>query len=527
MNQYESVIQALEDPAAYPEPPGTIEHSQTHISHLFLTSSYVYKVKKPVDFGFLDFSTLEKRRYFCYEELRLNQRLSPEVYLDVLEVRRDSQERVAFGGPGTVVDYAVKMRRLPAERSLDHLLATNQVTEEMIRGLARQIGDFHRQAQTGPDIAAHGSPEAVAAVVEQNFEQTLRYHRRTLSPLKFQRLKAYSLNFLQNKEGLLEQRMREGWVRDGHGDLHSAQVFLTEKGAQIIDCIEFSEAFRQTDILADAAFMAMDLDQVGRHDLSLAFVDAWRERTGDASDEALLDFYKVYRAYVRGKVESFRLDDPHLSEEEKRAAAMRAQRYFNLAYSYIYVSGKPKLVLIAGMIGTGKSTIARNVACDGGLAMLSSDLIRKQLAGIPSTERQYTSFQGGLYSPEFSKRTYQELFRRAAQYLQEGRSVLLDATFSRQALREEAAAYALQRGAEFWVVECVAAEEHIRARLLRRERHDGSVSDGRWEIYEREKHTFEPVDEVPPDRHIIEDTSRNTIRECAASVLQRLGLDQA
>ena len=525
--QYDAVIAALERPDAYPEPPGAIEHMQTHISHLFLTRHFVYKVKKPVDFGFLDFTTLELRKHFCFEELRLNRRLSPSVYLDVIELRQDPLGRVTLGGQGKAIEYAVKMRRLPADRAMSNLLANNQLTEAMVEQLAAQIGAFHKTAATDARISSFGAPEAIAAVIAQNFEQTQKYRKRSISPKKYQRLQAYSEAFLQQQRNLLEQRQQQGLVRDGHGDLHSAQVFITEQGAQIIDCIEFLEAFRYTDILADAAFMAMDLDQAGRHDLSLIFMDAWRNATGDTRNDALLDFYKVYRAYVRGKVESFRLDDPALLEEERRSVTARAQRYFNLAYLYISQTAKPKVVLMSGMVGTGKSTVARQIACDGGMAVLSTDIIRKQLAGIPPTERNYASFGGGIYTPEFSKRTYDTLFSRAAQYLKEGRSVLLDATFGKRSAREAAANFAAQHSAEFWVVECVAEEDQIKQRLLRRERRGRSISDGRWEIYEQEKTTFEPLTETSRERHIVQDTTHAPARDCAQEVLTQLGIEPA
>ncbi len=526
-DQYDAVIAALQQPDAYPEPAGAIEHQQTHISHLFLIKDYVYKVKKPVDFGFLNFTTLELREHFCQEELRLNRRMSPSIYLEVVEVRQDGNGRITLGGSGATIEYAVKMRRLPASRAISHLLATNSFTTEMTEQLATQIGAFHKSAGTGAHISIHGSPEAIEAVIAQNFEQTKRYRKRTISLKKHQRLQAYSQDFLREHRDVLEQRQQQGWVRDGHGDLHSAQVFMTNDGAQILDCIEFLEAFRCTDILADAAFMAMDLDQAGRHDLSLIFMDAWRKQTGDTSNNALLDFYKIYRAYVRGKVESFRLDDPNVPDDEKRAISARAQRYFNLAYQYISVAPKPKLVLMSGMVGTGKSTVARHLACDGGMAVLSTDIIRKQLAEMPPTERNYSSFGSGIYTPEFSKRTYDELFARAAQYLREGRSVLLDATFGRRSSREDAAAFAERQGADFWVVECVANEEQVKQRLFRRERRGSSVSDGRWEIYEQEKATFEPLDELPASRHILQDTTRVPAKECAQSVLAQLGIEPA
>ena len=525
MSQYEDVIQALGNSSAYPERPHNIQHLQTHISHLFLTEDHVYKVKKPVDFGFLDFTTLDLRRTFCYEELRLNQRISPDVYLEVVEVCRTLDGRVLVGGPGVVLEYAVKMRRLPAERSMDRLLEANQVTEDMVRDLACIIALFHLNAESSPEIGAFGSLEAVRDPVEENFRQTEKYVSRTISAFKYQRLQQYSREFLQAQSALLERRVAQGRIRDCHGDLHCAQVFFTERGVRIIDCIEFTKRFRYSDVVSDMAFMAMDLDQFGRHDLSRVFVETWLDVTKDSDALKLLDFYKVYRAYVRGKVEGFRLDDPHISQEDKQAASKRARSYFDLAYFYIQRSA-PKLVLCGGLVGTGKSTIARYVAADAGMAVVSSDVVRKRLAGVPATERHFEAFGTGFYAPEFSQRTYGELLRLARQYLEEGHSVVLDASFGRRSEREVAAALARETGAEFWAVECVSTEQDIKNRLERRVRRGGGVSDGRWEIYQRQKPAFEPLSEVAEDHHVVADTSAGSVAESVRAVLQRLGIPQ-
>ena len=527
MSDYESVIQALESPGAYPERPAQIEHLQTHISHLFLTPEHVYKVKKPVDFGFLDFSTLEKRRAFCYEELALNRRLGPDVYLEVVKVRRGPGGRIAIAGSGEVMEHAVKMRRLPADRSLDRLLTSGQVTEDMVRDLGRIIGEFHLKAEASPKINDYGSPEAIADTVDENFRQTAAYINLTISSTKYGRLKEYSEAFQQRGRGLFERRIDEGRIRDCHGDLHCAQVFFTDRGVRIIDCIEFTQRFRYSDVASDIAFMAMDLDQAGRHDLSRVFVDACLEVTKDAEAQELLDFYKVYRAYVRGKVESFRLDDLHIPQQERDAASQRARGYFNQAYFYTQKRFPPKLVVCAGMVGTGKSTIARYIAADGGLTVISSDVVRKRLAGVAPMERHYEAFGAGLYSPEFSRRTYDEVLRLARQYLMEGHSVVLDATFGSRSQREAAAALAGETQADFWAVECVASEQEIHERLRRRQGRQASVSDGRWEIYQREKATFEPLSEVPEHRHVTVSTSSRSVAESVRFTLQELEVEPA
>ena len=524
MTDYEDVVQALGDPSAYPERPAQIEHIQTHISHLFLTPDYVYKVKKPVDFGFLDFTTLEKRLFFCREELRLNRRTSPDVYLDIVPIARDASGTIRLGGAGEALEHALQMRRLPSERSLDNLLNANKVSEEMASELGQLVGRFHLVAETSEEINRYGSPAGMYDLVEENFRQTKPFIGRTISPSLHKKLEGYSMQFLRENRALMEQRVAEGRVRDCHGDLHSAQVFHTDQGVRIIDCIEFTKRFRHSDVAYDMAFMAMDLDQYGRHDLSRAFVEAWLEVTDDRGALQLHDFYKATRAYVRGKVEGFRLDDPSIAAEEKDAAAKRARSYFDLAYFYTQQRATPKLILCAGLVGTGKSTIARYVAADAGMAAISSDMVRKRLAGIPATERHFDAFGGGLYTAEFSRRTYEEVIRLARQHLEEGHSVVIDAAFARQEQRALVSELAKETRAELWTVECTATEDDIRERLERRVRRGGSVSDGRWEIYQHQKTSYEPITEFPHERHIVVHTSAGSVSDSVRYVLHRLGM---
>lgn len=521
---YDELVAALESPAAYPGAPERVEHTQTHVSHLFMTAGDVYKVKKPVDFGFLDFTTPESREHYCREELRLNRRLSPEVYLDVVDICADATGTVRVGGPGQVLERAVHMRRLPAAAAMTELLAGNRLTEDMVAELGRMIGRFHLGAGTSREIAAYGLPDAIAGPVRENFTQTEAYRRRTILPYKWHDLREYGERFLAEQRHLLERRAADGWVRECHGDLHAGNVFFTDAGIRVIDCIEFNPAFRCIDVASDMAFMAMDLDAANRHDLSRVFVDAWLRETGDRGALQVLDFYKAYRAIVRGKVESFRLDDAATRDDERDGIVLRARGYFNLAFRYIQRPGRPRLILCGGLIGTGKSTIARYIANDAGMGVISSDVVRKRLAGARPTERHYDDFEGGIYTPEFSARTYAEQLRLAGQFLEEGRSVVLDATFSKRASRQAAAELAAAANADLWVVECVADDDDLRERLRRRESRGESISDGRWEIFERERAAFQPMDEVPAGRHVVVRTTGKPVRESVSFTLQHLGL---
>jgi aminoglycoside phosphotransferase family enzyme/predicted kinase len=515
-------VRDLLHPDAYPpeERPARVELVETHISWLFLTGQYVYKVKKPVDFGFLDFTTPERRRHFCQEEVRLNRRLSPSVYLGVVEVRWDGA-RHTLAGPGAVVDYAVKMVQLPRERTLAALLREGKVSEAQIREVARRIAAFHAAADTGPAITAMGGLDTVRYNVRENFAQTERYVGLTLSPEAYDLLWAYSEAFMDVHAPLFTRRQAQGRVRDGHGDLHAGQIYLVD-GVLFLDCIEFNERFRWADVCADLAFLAMDLDFHGHPSLAHALGEEYRQASGDEELFLLLDFYKAYRAYVRGKVESFRLDQPGLPEEERRAVVQRASRYFALAEGYARAPLRgPLLVLLTGLIGSGKSTLARRLAPLLRGEVISSDEVRKALAGLPPTARRWEAWGTGLYSPEMDRRTYAAMGEKAHALLREGKVVVLDASYRTAWWRREALAVADALGAPAFVVEVTAPEDALQERLRRRQEEPPGPSDGRLDILAPFREHFEPLTDIPPGRLVRVDTSRPP-RETARAALEGL-----
>ena len=306
---------------------------QTQMSFIFLTGDYVYKVKKPVDLGYLDYTTLDKRRFFCQQEIELNRRLCPEIYLEVVPIA-SSRGQIRLGGEGEIIEYAVKMKQLPEERMMDKLLPQDLVTEEMVGRVAEKLAAFHNKARTSPDISAYGKLDAIMINTEENFTQTEKYMSISISDTKYNRIKAYTDNFVATNKSLFNKRIMDGRIRDCHGDLHAAHVCISN-GIYIYDCIEFNDRFRYGEVASEIAFLAMDLDRYQRADLSRAFVNAYVRLSRDKELLRLLNFYKCYRAYVRGKVTSFMLDDLHVSEEEKTSALAAARRYFELAESYI------------------------------------------------------------------------------------------------------------------------------------------------------------------------------------------------
>ncbi|MBI5286528.1 MAG: AAA family ATPase [Deltaproteobacteria bacterium] len=490
------LIEALLNPTAYPDSPEVIELQQTHISYLFFTPHYVYKVKKPVDFGFLDFTTLEKRQFFCHQEVILNRRLAPDVYIGVEAITQGGEE-VRMGGKGKIIEYAVKMRRLPLDRMMDRLLANRgEVSEDMIKRVANVIADFHKRATTSPYISSFGEPEIIRVNTEENFQQTKPYIRRTITQRQWEEIGEYTGTFLKDKEGLFLKRIEEGRIKDCHGDIHSEHICITN-GIYIFDCIEFNERFRYSDIVADIAFLTMDLDLYNRHDLSLAFQDAYEGASGDRGVKELLDFYECYRAFVRGKVEGFKLEQREIHEEEKKKARRKANRYFHLSHLYATGGYRPILLVFSGLTGTGKTTVAQALSRETMMDVISSDVVRKGLAGIPVTEHRFEGFEEGIYIGAFTERTYNEMINRAEGILKTGRSVILDATFSKRIYRQRAMELARRLGAGFHLIWCVCPEDVIRERLERRLTEGGVPSAGRWEVYLKQKEGFEGIDEAP------------------------------
>ncbi|MEA3253948.1 MAG: AAA family ATPase, partial [Chloroflexota bacterium] len=320
------------------------------------------------------------------------------------------------------------------------------------------------------------------------------------------RIKSYSNDFIDGNAGLFARRVKEGRIKDCHGDLHAAHICFTSDIC-IYDCIEFNDRFRYCDVASEIAFLAMDLDRYQRADLSKHLVDSYVELSQDGGLPKLLNFYKCYRAYVRGKVESFKLDDPYISAQEKKKILGIAQRYFALAYTY--AGGRPHLIITTGLVGTGKTTVAQALGRQLGCTVISSDVTRKSLAHIPATEHRFEEFGGGIYSQDFSARTYNEMFARAGKILSQDQSVIVDASFARKEDRLKAENLAEEKEAGFIVLECVLDEKETIRRLEQRLRGKTS-SDGRPEVLETQKQNFDPVTEFTPQQHLVLDTSQPT-----------------
>jgi len=325
------VVEALTKPEAYDEEPGQIELIQTHISFVFLTRNFVYKVKKAVDLGFLDFTTLEKRRVFCEKELELNRRLCGDMYQEVVPINK--ADAIKIKGKGETIEFAVKMRKMPQERMMNRLLEEKKVNGKLVDRIARIIADFHSKAETSGRISKFGSFAIIETNWKENFEQTMEFVGKTISVKDFEMIHERIDRFMERNATFFRKRVSNGRVRDCHGDIHSGNIFVTDR-IYIFDAIEFNERFRYSDVASDVAFLAMDLDFKERIDLSNFFVKRYVKYSEDLDLMRLLPFYKCYRAYVRGKVISFKLKDPNVNSEEERIAIEEAKAYFRLASTY-------------------------------------------------------------------------------------------------------------------------------------------------------------------------------------------------
>jgi len=480
------LIEQMLDPQTYPEPTKTVLHLQTHISHLFLTDLHVYKIKKPVDFGFLDFTTLEKRRFYCYEELRLNRRLSPDIYLGVVELRDAGSGVVRFGGDGQLIEYAVKMVRMPEERMMSRLLQLGQVSMADIDAIAAKVACFHGHAEQGKGSALFGTVEAIKANWLENLRQSAPYLGRTLSSHDLHLIGEWALQRLEDDRTLFQQRVQNGFIRECDGDLHSENICLDDQ-VHIFDCIEFNEKFRYSDTAADVAFLAMDLENHGRRDLAERFVEQYCELSGDSDLRQVLPLYLTNRAFIRGKVESFRLDDSQIPDEEKKSAQQRAERFFQLARGFVLREKLSRtLFLTCGPTGCGKSAVAAELSFQLGIEQFSSDRERKQCAGVALTDHG-----ADIYTADWNEVTYRRLRELAQEQLIAGKSVVVDATFRHASDRKSFARMGEMVGAAVVILYLDCPADLARQRLEQRARQGSAVSDGTWQIYQKQMEDFE------------------------------------
>ncbi len=470
----DALVRDLLDPGNYPDPrPSAVKLATTHASWVFLTDTDAWKLKRPVDYGFLDFTTPEKRRLDCEAELVLNRRLAPDVYLGVVPVRRDARGH-SFSRGGEIVDHAVRMRRLDDDDSAAAWIRDGRPLGPELAGLASRLADFHR---SHPGKAELGSPEALAVSVEENFAQLEPRLGQGVDEATFRGVRAWQERFLRDRADLLRGRVARGFISEGHGDLRLDHWYVG--GSLLIDCIEFNERFRHMDGAADLAFLAMDLEVHGHPEMASWLLSRYAERRDDPGLYRVIDFYLSYRAWVRGKVALFQASDPGRAGAKRREAAT----HFALAESYTRPPDRPRPVIaVGGLIGSGKSTLAEAIAYSLALPLVSSDRLRKLASAVAPA-----------YDEASRRAVYDELFRRAEPVLESARGVVLDASFWKQELRFAARDLAARHGRPFLFVETECDEATIRSRLRAR---SGGDSDAREDLLERFTSWYEPVAEL-------------------------------
>lgn len=492
-----ALVDFLKRPDSWPDPPGKVEHIQTHASHLFIGTSLVYKIKKAVDYGFLDYSTLEKRRGYCHREVELNRRLSEGVYLGVVPIIRTGEGTYRFGtlredGPsddgksdeGEIVEYAVVMNRLKEGHFLLDYLRAGRLTEDHLEQVARKLARFYRSREPDPEVLEYGLPKNIWFNTEENFRQTELFIGTTISRPVFRAIRHYAARFLEVNGDRFHRRIDRRRIVEGHGDLHLEHIHWSGDTVQIYDCIEFNERFRNIDLAADIAFLAMDLDFHGCPRLERYFIGRMKELLGDDGLAGMLDFYKCYRAWVRGKVKSLHSREEEVPEADREESAETARRYFELALRYAVTGSVPVAVAVMGPIATGKSTLARLLSEALDLPLVSSDRVRKELAGLPLYERTSPDRRKELYSTEMSDKTYEALADRAVQQSEKGTGAVLDATYSDPMRRRRLIGRMEEAGVNWLFVEAHASDAVVRQRLEGRAREEGVISDARAEDFE-------------------------------------------
>lgn len=503
----EALVQALKNPASYPHPVDEVLVRETHISWVFLAGEFAYKLKKPVNFGFLDYSSLEQRKHFCELELKLNQRLAPEFYLNVLPLS-GSATAPSFNDASAPFEYLLKMRRFDDSKLLNALQQSGQLKESHLLQLAKQLADFHLKLAPGMPPDDLGSPASIWFPAEQNFDQIRELlpegDESSLKQLKI--LEDWSKDTFARHEQTLAKRLADGFVREGHGDLHLGNTTLWQGKVVAFDCIEFNDAFRWCDVISDLAFLLMDLEDRGLKQMAQITLNHYLEQTGDYEGLELLCFYKVYRALVRAKVNLFRLAQPGLDAEDKAAVMRQYRSYTDLAESYIEFHS-PYLLITHGFSGSGKSTLTTGVVRELGGIRIRSDVERKRLFDLKAEEDSHSSqLTSGIYTQEATEQTYNRLALLASHVLRSCYPVTLDATNLKKSQRDQLHAVAENLGLTSLIISLTADEATLRRRLAKRIQEGEKVAEANLKVLEYQLTNNDPLTAEELTRAVTVDT---------------------
>jgi aminoglycoside phosphotransferase family enzyme/predicted kinase len=520
MRNSRDLIRALLDPACYPHPVHKVEHIETHISDVFLTGAYAYKLKKPLDLGFLDFSTLEKRRLSCEEELRLNRRLAPDLYLEVVPLTgQPTAPRV--GGEGEPFEYAVKMRQFDQAGILGRVLARGELTPTHADEAAEAVAHFHAALPPAPTDSPYGSAESVMSPALQNFDQLLPLVQTEEDRAAIMRLRQWTLAQHAQLQGVFERRRRAGFVRECHGDLHLGNMVLIDGRVRVFDCIEFNPLLRWIDVMNEAAFLAMDLMQHRRRDLAFRFLNRYLEVSGDYGGVGLLRYYMVYRALVRAKVVAMRAAQDNVDAGSVPALRAKCSAHLALARQLIDTA-TPALMILHGLSGSGKTSVSQIVLAAAGAIRVRSDIERKRLHGLSAAEHSGSAVGQGIYSDAAGTATYDRLAELASRIVEARFSVLVDATFLKRAQRQRFRALAEQLSVRFVILHTEASETELRRRIKQRMDQATDASEATDAVLDRQLRQQEPLDSTERACTWTIDTERMSDQDIAKQSRQRL-----
>jgi aminoglycoside phosphotransferase family enzyme/gluconate kinase len=511
------LIRSLLKPDVYDHPVTDIELIETHISWVILTGAYAYKIKKPVDLGFLDFSTLERRLFCCNEELRLNSRLAAAIYLEVVAIS-GSQERPVLHGHGAAIEYAIKMVQFPQQAQLDNMLANGELENYHMDAIADLVAGFHTSTDVAAEDSNFGDPQHVYQPVAENFTQIRQHIHSNKYDEQLDALEDWSRGKSSSLEPVFEQRKRDGYIRECHGDMHLRNLVWFNGEPLAFDCLEFNPALRWIDTLSEVAFLVMDLQDRNQPQLAQRFLNAYLEHCGDYPGMRVLHFYLAYRALVRAKVDAIRAGQHGISEAEKQDAEEEFQAYLKLARCYTRIS-KPKLVITRGMSASGKSTLTQPLLELSGAIRIRSDVERKRLFGIKAVAESAAGIDKGIYSVEAGIKTYEKLLLLANALLEAGITVIVDAAFLKYEQRQPFRELADNRQIPFVIIEFIASADTLRQRIKARKQ---DVSDADLSVLEHQLATAEPVHESELASLIEIDTEKAFDAEGLLDQIQKL-----
>jgi len=483
-------IQAMLNPEFYKHAVDNCQLIETHISWVILTGDFVYKIKKPINLGFVDFSTLDKRKFYCEEELRLNRRLAPNIYLAVVPIS-GSVEIPLLSGNGKAFEYAVKMKQFSESMQLDHVLSRNELNQNMINSFAELIAQFHQNIEIANEASDFGKPEQVYQPAKENFIQIreLISDKPKLDTLS--KIEQWTEDTFSEIKNILDQRKKKGFIRECHGDLHLRNLAWHDNMPLAFDCLEFNENFRWIDVVSEIAFLIMDLEVQNKAELSQYFLNKYLELTGDYKGCSLLRFYLVYRVMVRAKVDAIRAAQAGISQKEIEEVNEEIDNYLQLALSYTQ-KPKPFIIITHGMSGSGKSTITQPLLEKLGAIRIRADVERKRLFNIKPEQNSSANIQQGIYTQQATNKTYLKLLELTKSITDAGFPVIVDATFSTIEQRNLFKDYASQQQTYFVILDFITSEETLRQRIRNRK---NDVSDADITVLENQIKTWLPIEQ--------------------------------